>query len=121
LLGAFTEDRHLVSASVVRRAAGEVFGRSFQPRWLPWTAAAGVAVLAVASAALLLPQFLEARAPAPVVAAAPAPPPAPAPRPPAPDLDKLLATYGAETDPVGGQVEVITNPAVAVQMRGRST
>ena len=41
LLGAFTEDRHLVSASVVRRAAGEVFGRSVQPRWLPWAAGVG--------------------------------------------------------------------------------
>ncbi len=36
LLGAFTEDRHVVSASVVRRAAGEVFGKTIQPRWLPW-------------------------------------------------------------------------------------
>ena len=100
LLGAFTEDRHLVSASVVRRAAGEVFGRSFQPRWLPWTAAAGVAVLAVASAALLLPRFLAARAPAPaLVAAAPTPAPAPAPKPAAPTLDQLLGSYGAETDP----------------------
>jgi general secretion pathway protein A len=99
LLGAFTEDRHLVSGSVVRRAAGEVFGRSIQPRWLPWTAAAGVAALAVAGAAILLPRFLPARAPAPVVAAAPAPAPAPAPKPAAPDLDKLLGTYGDETDP----------------------
>jgi len=99
LLGAFTEDRHLVSGSVVRRAAGEVFGRSIQPRWLPWTAAAGVAALAVAGAAILLPRFLPARAPAPVVAAAPAPAPAPAPKPAAPDLDKLLGTYGGETDP----------------------
>jgi general secretion pathway protein A len=98
LLGAFTEDRHLVSASVVRRAAGEVFGRTFQPRWLPWTAAAGVAAIAVTSVALLLPRFL-VHAPAPVVAAAPPPKPAPAPVPPAPDLDKLLGTYGAETDP----------------------
>ena len=39
LFGAFTEDRHLVSASVVRRAAGEVFGKHIQPRWLPWAAA----------------------------------------------------------------------------------
>ena len=99
LLGAFTEDRHLVSGNVVRRAAGEVFGRSFQPRWLPWTAAAGVAVLAVASVAMLLPRFLSARAPTPVVAAAPTPAPAPAPKPAAPDLDKLLGTYGGETDP----------------------
>ena len=98
LLGAFTEDRHAVSTSVVRRAAGEVFGRTFQPRWLPWTAAAGVAAIAIASATLLLPQFLAARAPAPV-AAAPPPAPAPAPVAPAPDLDKLLGTYIAETDP----------------------
>ena len=97
LLGAFTEDRHLVSASVVRRAAGEVFGRSFQPRWLPWTAAAGVAAMAIASAAILLPRFL-VHTPAPVAAAAP-PPPVAAPAAPAPDLDKLLGTYGAETDP----------------------
>ena len=97
LLGAFTEDRHLVGASVVRRAAGEVFGRSFQPRWLPWTAAAGVAAMAIASAAILLPRFL-VHTPAPVAAAAP-PPPAAAPAAPAPDLDKLLGTYGAETDP----------------------
>jgi general secretion pathway protein A len=98
LLGGFTEDRHLISGSVVRRAAGEVFGRSFQPRWLPWTAAAGVAALAVASVAMLLPRFL-ASASTPVVAAAPAPAPAPASKPAAPDLDKLLGTYGGETDP----------------------
>src|SRR5215510_3374103 len=58
LLGAFTEDRHLVSASVVRRAAGEVFGRSIQPGWLPWAAGSAVAALAVVSAALLLPRLL---------------------------------------------------------------
>ena len=52
LLGAFTEDRHLVSASVVRRAAGEVFGKSIQPRWLPWAAGSAVAALAVVSAVL---------------------------------------------------------------------
>ncbi|HYJ41972.1 MAG TPA: AAA family ATPase [Steroidobacteraceae bacterium] len=97
LLGAFTEDRHAVSASVVRRAAGEVFGRTLHPHWLPWTAAAGVGAIAIASAALLLPRFL-VHAPAPV-AAVPPPAPAPAPVAPAPDLDKLLGTYGAETDP----------------------
>ena len=98
LLGAFTEDRHLISASVVRRAASEVFGRTFQPRWLPWTAAAGVAAIAVASAALLLPRFL-VPAPAPIAAVTPPPAPAPVPVAPAPDLDKLLASYAVETDP----------------------
>ena len=72
LLGAFTEDRHVVGASVVRRAAGEVFGKNIQPRWLPWAAGSAVGVLAVASAALLLPRFLAKPVPpAPVVAAAP--------------------------------------------------
>jgi general secretion pathway protein A len=96
LLGAFTEDRHVVGASVVRRAAGEVFGKNIQPRWLPWAAGSAVGVLAVASAALLLPRFLAKPAPPAPVAAAPAPAPKPAPPP---DLDQLLAQYDTETDP----------------------
>jgi type II secretory pathway predicted ATPase ExeA len=63
LLGAFTEDRHVASASVVRRAAGEVLGRSFQPRWLPWAAGSAVAAIAVVSAALLVPRFWSRRRP----------------------------------------------------------
>jgi general secretion pathway protein A len=100
LLGAFTEDRHLVSASVVRRAASEVFGRTFTPRWVPWAAAGGAAALAVVAAVLLLPRFLSrpATAATPVLATTPAPAPAPAPAPP-PDLDRLLTQYDAETDP----------------------
>jgi general secretion pathway protein A len=89
----------MVSASVVRRAAGEVFGKSIQPRWLPWAAASMVGALAIAGAVLLLPRVLAgpARAPQPVAAAvAPAVPARPAP---APDLDQLLAQYDKETDP----------------------
>ena len=53
LLGAYTQDRHRVTPSLVRDAAAEVFGRRFVPRWLPWaaTAATGV-VLAVGAWAL---------------------------------------------------------------------
>jgi general secretion pathway protein A len=98
LLGAFTEDRHLVSGSVVRRAAGEVFGKSIQPRWLPWTAGAAVAAVAVVSTVLMLPRLLPKAPPAAPVAAA-IQTPQPAPEPPAPDLDKLLGEYAAETDP----------------------
>jgi general secretion pathway protein A len=98
LLGAFTEDRHLVSASVVRRAAGEVFGKHIQPRWLPWAAGSAVAALAVVSAVLILPR-LRANLPAEPVAALVAPPPAPAPAPPPPGLDQLLGQYVGETDP----------------------
>src|SRR4051794_34271247 len=99
LLGAFTEDRHLVGASVVRRAAGEVFGKHIQPRWLPWAAGSAVAALAVASAILILPKMLAPRASIPVAAVVAPPAPAAAPAPPPPGLDRLLGQYAAETDP----------------------
>jgi general secretion pathway protein A len=103
LLGAFTEDRHIVSGSVVRRAAGEVFGRSFVPRWLPWASAAAIAVVTLASLALVVPRMLAARTAATVTATALTPAastlPASAPIVRPPSLDELLAKYAAETDP----------------------
>ncbi|HTU67151.1 MAG TPA: AAA family ATPase [Steroidobacteraceae bacterium] len=102
LLGAFTEDRHVVSGSVVRRAAGEVFGRSIQPRWLPFAAAGAVGAVAVVSGLLLVPRLLATPAaisPVQTVAAAPSATPAAAPPAAAPDLDQLLTRYDAETDP----------------------
>jgi len=46
LLGAYTQDRHRVTGSIVRRAAAEVFGRKFVAPWLPLAgAAAGFASL----------------------------------------------------------------------------
>src|SRR3954470_7536940 len=64
LLGAFTEDRHVVTGSVVRRAAAEVFGRSFTPRWLPIAAGGAVGAVAVVSGLLLVPRFLARATPA---------------------------------------------------------
>jgi general secretion pathway protein A len=98
LLGAFTEDRHVVSGSVVRRAAGEVLGRSFHPLWVPWATGTAVAAIAIVSVALLLPRFLAQAAPAatPAAASTPAAEPAAAP---APDLAELLARYSTETNP----------------------
>jgi general secretion pathway protein A len=53
LLGAYTQDRHRVTASMMRRSAQEVFGRRLLPHWLPWCAAAAtVAVLALGGLAL---------------------------------------------------------------------
>jgi general secretion pathway protein A len=53
LLGAFTQDRHLVTANLVRRASEEVFGRKPTPRWIPWAAVGGsAALLAVSGIAL---------------------------------------------------------------------
>src|SRR5687767_11317971 len=107
LLGAFTEDRHAIAASVVRRAAGEVFGKSFQPRWLPWATASAAGIVAVASAVLFVPRFVNSAVASnniPAPAAAPAAPAAPAAsnfaaRNLMPSLDALLAKYGTETDP----------------------
>jgi general secretion pathway protein A len=101
LLGAFTEDRHLVRASVVRRAAGEVFGRHVPPRWLPWAIGSGAAAAAVVSAVLFLPRawFTASSPPAVVAASAAAPAPAAVAEPPAPTLDQLLEQYPGETDP----------------------
>ena len=45
LLGAYSLDRHRVTAALVRHAAAEVFGRRFTPHWLPWALTAGVAAL----------------------------------------------------------------------------
>ncbi|MGH8149035.1 MAG: AAA family ATPase [Steroidobacteraceae bacterium] len=45
LLGAYTQDRHRVTAAMLRRSAQEVFGRRTPPWWLPWGAAAATAVV----------------------------------------------------------------------------
>ncbi|HYM35989.1 MAG TPA: AAA family ATPase [Steroidobacteraceae bacterium] len=53
LLGAYGEDQHRIDASFVRRAAGEVLGRTISPSWLPWAAGAtAVVTLAILSVAI---------------------------------------------------------------------
>ncbi|MBC7984975.1 MAG: AAA family ATPase, partial [Candidatus Obscuribacterales bacterium] len=44
LLGAYTENRHRVDAALIRRAAGEVYGRSYWPQWFTWAGGATAAV-----------------------------------------------------------------------------
>jgi general secretion pathway protein A len=50
LLGAYTQETRKVTPSLVRRAAGEVYGRRYMPLWLGWLAA-GLGALGVAGAA----------------------------------------------------------------------
>jgi general secretion pathway protein A len=50
LLGAYTQETRKVTPSLVRRAAGEVYGRRYMPLWLGWLAA-GLGGLAIAGAA----------------------------------------------------------------------
>jgi len=51
LLGAYTEETRKVTAGLVRRAAGEVYGRRFMPLWLGWVCGA-LGLAAVVGAAL---------------------------------------------------------------------
>jgi general secretion pathway protein A len=43
LLGAYTREARKVSATLVRQAAGEVYGRRFVPVWLGWVTGVGLA------------------------------------------------------------------------------
>jgi general secretion pathway protein A len=112
LLGAYTQDRHRVTPSLVRDAAQEVFGRRVAPRWLPWAAAAATAaVIAAGGWALwqIAPwsakggEAVAAEPKRPATEPAPLPSPSPAmatpASPPAPALGALLEQYKAETDP----------------------
>jgi len=76
LLGAYTRDTRKVTAPLVRRAAGEVYGRRFAPAWLGWLAG-GVAAAALAIALVgiwrywaLAPERARAQAAAALAAAA---------------------------------------------------
>src|SRR5215472_14624212 len=112
LLGAYSLDRHRVTASLVRSAAAEVFGRRFTPDWLPGAATAEIALVlsgvtfavwkaqpwlskthAVASSTVVPRE--DGAAAVPVALASTARPPAD------PQLAQLLAQHAAETDTDG--------------------
>src|SRR5277367_5397955 len=52
LLGAYTQETRKVTASLVRLAAGEVYGRRFMPAWLGWLGGA-VGLVGIACTALV--------------------------------------------------------------------
>jgi general secretion pathway protein A len=118
LLGAYTQETRKISARLVRRAAGEVYGRKFLPIWLGWVmGSACVAVLAgslflgwqfwrhqnpLLSASRALKSASAAAAPAhPAVPGPAAALPAAAPVAPAPpkfiSVNALLQTNEADT------------------------
>jgi general secretion pathway protein A len=97
MLGAYTQDRRVVSAALVRRAAAEVFGRRVWPRYSTEVAAALPLLL---FAGLLWVYHVHwpvwpARSAAAVVPVKPVPPPPPPP----PSLTELLHQHGAELTP----------------------
>ena len=103
LLGAYTTETRKVTAALVRRAAGEVYGRRFVPPWMGWLAGA-VATAALACVALAGWQLWQGRADlrarVPEAAALTANPQAPPPTAPAPapvSINALLEANGANT------------------------
>jgi general secretion pathway protein A len=115
LLGAFTQEQHRIGPALVREAAGEVYGRSFNAPWMKVLAGVS-AVVAVAGLAFGIWQMRETHAlgsPAPVQAstavrtgapevasvAAPAPAqvPAPAPAPTPLEMADLLRDQPDQT------------------------
>ena len=116
LLGAYTQEARRVTPSLVRRAAGEVYGRRFLPPWLGWVAAAvglaGVAGLAVSGWLLWQRQIsplhaanraahvavaLGAATAVPIAATTKPAPAAPKTAPTAVPINALLAANGANT------------------------
>ncbi len=106
LLGAYTQEIRKLTPALVRRAAGEVYGRRFTPPWLGWIAgailAAGVTVTAFAGWRAWQQQTsaLRAAAKAPPPAALSLPPAVQHPAaaaPPSVSIDALLAANSANT------------------------
>src|SRR5262245_17029877 len=117
LLGAYTQDRHRVGANLVRHAATEVFGRQFAPAWFPWAAAAGGAVVLLASGILIWQLARGDHAPVvskakqPVVSASA--PSSPAASPPATNLarpDAVATLPSAADGPSAMRVASLTPP-----------
>jgi general secretion pathway protein A len=109
LLGAYTQDRHQVGASFIRRGAMEVYGRQLWPRWLPWSVGAATAVVLACGgwAAWRFGGWSQIAGPVPAHAvthvplkpSAPAVASVPAPSAPAASLGSLLAKNAAQTTP----------------------
>ncbi len=113
LLGAYTQDRHQVGASFVRRGAMEVFGKHLWPWWFPWSVAAATALVVMCGSWAAWrygpwshgTPVLQARASAPHVAVIASAPTVRASEPPASpssapaSLGALLASHVAETTP----------------------
>ena len=107
LLGAYTQETHKVTASLVRAAAGEVAGRRFLPVWLSWLGSLGL-VLFSGIAVLgwhfwqrqIIPLPSSADKPPPAAAASvpsTAQPAAPAAAPPGVSINALLAANSSNT------------------------
>ena len=114
LLGAYTQETRTVTAPLVRRAAGEVYGRRFAPQWLSWLAGAlcfaGVAGVAVVGWQLWQRQISPPHAAAtPTTPIVPMPVPTPAATPVAASLAAPVAAPAATPVPASVAASVSIN------------
>jgi general secretion pathway protein A len=114
LLGAYTQETRKVAAGLVRRAAGEVYGRRFVPLWLGWVAGVlglmGIAIIAVAGWQLWQRQVFPLHAFGNKAQAAVTPTRAPvAPMPVAvtPPVDGLAAALTPTPAPVAASINAL--------------
>jgi general secretion pathway protein A len=129
LLGAYTQEARQVSPSLVRRAAGEVYGRRFAPVWLGWAAAgiviAGVAVTVYAAMSLwrhppafmhsaaantVAPQGVQPPGTSPAISPATSPTTSPANRPAGSSTGSLP---GAPSQSASASVSPATSPGTS--------
>jgi general secretion pathway protein A len=119
LLGAYTQETRKVTAALVRRAAGEVYGRRFMPSWLGWLAGcvalAGIAVAAAIGWQLWQKQIFalhSARAKLPPAALHPKPAPsAPVSSSPAVAIPAAVKPPPVAPEPVSINALLETNSA----------
>ncbi|HEY2683977.1 MAG TPA: AAA family ATPase [Steroidobacteraceae bacterium] len=109
LLGAYTQETRKITASLVRRAAGEVYGRRFLPTWAAWMVGSACVLALLFCAALAWQVYRKqtavlqaaAKPVAKTLAAAtanpPAPPPAAHPKPATVPLAEVLAANAPNT------------------------
>lgn len=107
LLGAFTQEQHHIGAGMIREAASEVYGRSFNPPWMKALvgSAGGVAAFGLGLGIWQLwpsqfaesqplaetpPPAIESLAPAEIIQVAMTPPPPPPVAPRAQDVAEVL-------------------------------
>jgi general secretion pathway protein A len=133
LLGAYTQETRKINAALVRQAAGEVYGRSFVPRWTRWLAGTlGAALIALCG--IVVWQFWhghESSLAALVGASAPASragamPSAPAPNATADPVSAAAAngaganTVGASSSPAAGSANIASAAAPAAPAAART-
>jgi general secretion pathway protein A len=122
LLGAYTQDRHRVTVSMVRRSAQEVFGRRLLPWWLPWGATAASAAVVILGAVALwrfVPRAAERQAPS-TAAAAQKVPAAGELAQGAQAADTSVATAG-DAVPAAGALAAASTPATLAKLLAAHT